>query len=213
MPRWFNYALIILAALALIPPALIARARAVKSAKPRVHIFGDMDNQPRFKAQQSNPMFADQRAMRLPVPGTVARGELQLDDHYYRGKVDGQWATTFPVPVTNSFMERGQERYNVFCAPCHGLDGAGRGIVAVRAEELEEPTWVPPLSIHADEPRKRPPGHLFNTITNGIRTMPGHGAQIPVEDRWAIVAYLQALQRSQRANVEDVPADILDELR
>ncbi len=211
--RALKYAVLIVASLALVPPVIIARARTVKSTKPRLHPVPDMDNQPRFKAQQTDPLFADHRAMRYPVPGTVARGDLRPSDHLYRGMVNGEWATTFPMPVTESVMRRGQERFGVFCAPCHGLDGAGRGAVAVRAEQLEEPTWVPPLSVHSDEVRKRPVGHLFNTITNGIRTMPAHGPQIPVADRWAIVAYLRALQRSQHANLADVSPDIRDQLR
>ncbi|HUU82643.1 MAG TPA: cytochrome c [Phycisphaerae bacterium] len=213
MPRWIRYAIIILAALALIPPVLIARARAVKSDRPRLHLVPDMDNQPRYKAQQSSPLFADGREMRRPVSGTVARGDLREDDRLYRGMVGEDWATTFPMPVTRPILRHGQERFGVFCAPCHGLDGAGRGIVAVIAEEKEEPTWVPPLSVHSEEVRKRAVGHLFNTITNGVRTMPGHASQIPVEDRWAIVAYLRALQKSRDARIGDVPPEVVDSLR
>jgi mono/diheme cytochrome c family protein len=213
MPRWIKYTIILLAALALIPPVLILRARTVKSTEPRIHPIQHMANQPRFKAQQVNPLFADHRAMRRPVAGTVALCDLQDDDHLYRGLVNGEWATSFPMPVTSSFMRRGQQRFGIYCAPCHGLDGFGRGIVAVRAEELEEPTWVPPLSLQSDEVRERPVGHIFNTITNGIRTMPSYGSQIPVEDRWSIVAYVRALQRSQHARLEDVPPNIRDKLR
>jgi mono/diheme cytochrome c family protein len=193
MPRWIKYGLIVLAALALIPPVFIARARMTDSTQPRLHLIFDMDNQPRYKAQQASPLFADQRVMRPPVPDTVARGELHDDDHLYRGLAGGQFAAAFPMPVTTAMMQRGRERFGIFCAPCHGLDGGGRGMVAVRAEELAEGAWVLPLSVHADEVRGRPVGHIFNTITDGIRTMPAHGAQIPVSDRWAIVAYVRAL--------------------
>lgn len=213
LPRIFKYAAVIIAALALIPPALIARARSVKSTQPRIHLVPDMDNQPRFKAQQVNALFADQRAMRRPVPGTLAREDYQTDEHLYRGLVNGQWAAAFPKPVTEKVMRRGRERFAVYCAPCHGLDGYGRGVVAVRAEELEEATWVPPLSLHSDQVLQRPAGHLFNTITNGIRTMPAYGSQIQPDDRWAAAAYVHALQRSQRAAAEDVPAEIRDVMK
>ena len=213
MPKWITYAGLIVAALALVPPVLIARARSAKSTRPRIHPIPDMDSQPKLKAQQLNALFADRRAMRRPPVGTVARGELRDDEHLYHGKVNRTWAKSFPFEITPEAMRRGQGRFNVFCAPCHGLDGGGRGAVAVRAEELEEGTWVPPLSAHSDQVRDRPPGHIFNTITHGIRTMPSYGRQIPVEDRWAIVAYVRALQRSRNARVEDVPVDLRPTLR
>jgi len=212
MPRGFAYAAAILACLALIPPVLIARARAVKSRQPRVHVIQDMDNQPRYKSQQRSPLFADHRAMRRPVPGTIARGELHADDHLYRGKVDDQWATTYPIPITTASIRRGQQRFDVFCAPCHGLDGSGNGSVAVRAQDLQEGTWVPPLSFHQQQVRERPHGHVFNTITSGIRTMPSYAAQIDPEDRWFIVAYVRALQRSQNATTDDVPSVDMEQL-
>ncbi len=209
MPRPIIYAFIILGSLALIPPVLIARARVVKSSSPPIHVFFDMDNQPRFKAQQTNPLFSDKRAMRPPVEGTVARGSLETDDHFYTGKVDGEFVTEFPMVVTREVVDRGRRMYGIYCAPCHGWDGLGDGPVARRATELEEPAWVPPLSFHADEVRKRPVGHLYNTITNGIRTMPEYGPQIKPEDRWAIVSYVRALQLSQSAPADAVPEKIL----
>lgn len=207
IPKPIIYALIVIAALATIPPTVALRARGAKSSRPRIHLIQDMDNQPKFKAQQANPLFRDRRAMRAPVPGTVARGELQLDEHLYLGLVDGQWATTFPSPplvVDDAFMRRGRQRFDIFCSPCHGLTGNGRGTIAVRAEEMEEPTWVPPASLQDKQYRDRPDGHIFHTITYGIRTMPAYGSQIPVEDRWAIVAYVRALQRSRNARLEDL---------
>jgi len=212
LPRWMRIAPIVAVAVALIPPLLVARARAVKSRQPRIHLVPDMDNQPKVRTQQYNPMFADRRAMRRPVAGTVARGDLQEDDHLYRGRVANDWAATFPMPVTEAMMRRGQERFNIFCAPCHGLDGTGKGPVAARAEQIGGP-WVPPLSYHQPQVRERPHGHIFNTITNGIRTMPAHGPQITVADRWAIVAYVRALQRSQDARLEDVPEEYREALR
>ncbi|MBI2840054.1 MAG: cytochrome c [Acidobacteria bacterium] len=213
MPRWIFGAIAILAALSLIPFVLIARARGTKSASPRIHIIQDMDDQPKFRAQQPNSLFADGRATRPPVPGTVAYGKLAEDDHYYRGKVGTDWATTLPVQVTEPMMKRGQERFGIYCAPCHGLAGAGDGVVAMRADRLQEGTWVPPASFHTDVNRARSVGYLFNVITNGVRKMPAYGSQIPEADRWAIVSYVRALQRSQNTPVNEVPPEIQASLR
>jgi mono/diheme cytochrome c family protein len=208
---------VILLVVSWIPLVLIARARTVTSEKPRIHIIPDMDNQPRFKPQQRNPLFADRRGMRPPVEGTVARDELRADTVLYQGISDGDdrasWIEEIPVPVTMQTMRRGQQRFEIFCSPCHGLAGDGTGTVSKRAEELQEGTWTPPVSFHTDLIRGRQVGHLFNTITNGIRNMPAYGPQIPVEDRWAIVAYLRALQRSQASTIDDVPVELRASLR
>jgi mono/diheme cytochrome c family protein len=196
MPRIVSAILVVLAALALLPFACIYRARQTHSPMPRIHLIQGMDNQPRQKSQQVNPLFADTREERPPVEGTVARGRLEEDDGLNKGLRDGKWIEGFPVPVTEGLLKRGQDRFQIYCAPCHGLAGAGDGIVAVRADRLQEGTWVPPSSMHAASVLARPVGHLFNSITNGIRTMPSYGSQIPVDDRWAIVAYVRALQRS-----------------
>jgi mono/diheme cytochrome c family protein len=215
MPKWLIYAGVIGVALLSVPPVLVLRARAVKSPNPRIHIIQDMDAQPKFKPQQANLMFADHRAMRPHIRGTVARGDLVLDDHWARGQVDGEWATTFPsqFKINDTAMQRGQEQYDIFCAPCHGYDGYGGGSVSLRAEALQEGTWIPPTSFHMAQTRERSVGHLYNTITNGIRNMPAYGPQVPIEDRWAIVLYIRALQRSQDARIEDVPVELRDELR
>ncbi len=212
MPRWLSYSLMILAALALVPPAWIARSRAMRSPLPRLHIIQDMDNQGRYGAQQGHPDFSDRRAMRPPVRGTISRERGRLDDHYNRGLVGESYATEFPAPLTAEMMQRGRERFDIFCSPCHGLAGHGDGIVSARAEASFQGGWVPPLSLHDEPALGREPGHLFNTITNGIRTMPAYRSQIPAADRWAIVAYVRALQRSQRASSADVPADRRSEL-
>jgi mono/diheme cytochrome c family protein len=213
LPQAAKWVILTLVCLALIPPALIARTRAIPHENPRIHLIQDMDNQPKFRAQHSNPFFADGRAMRPAVAGTVARGGMLDDDHFERGVVGGKWATTFPekAPLTMDLMRRGQERFGIFCQPCHGLAGFGDGMVNRRAMELVNlgtfgTTWVSPKSLHEQAIREQPIGQIFNSVTNGVRNMPAYASQIPTEDRWAIVAYVRALQRSQSASIEDVPA-------
>ena len=213
VPRWLTLGILLLAAASFIPIALIARERATRVDRPRLQIIPDMDQQPRFKAQQANALFADGRAARPPVPGTVPVGHARLDDHLYRGVAGGTWAESFPFTLTPEVVQRGRERYGIYCAMCHGLSGAGDGIVHARALRLQEGTWTPPSNLHDQVVVERPVEHLFNTITNGIRNMPAYGSQLPERDRWAIVAYVRALQRSQRAPVEDVPTEMRDQLR
>lgn len=215
---WAKRAAIVTTVAALIPPVLIAKAWVSRTETPRIHIIQDMDNQEKYKAQAAMPLFADGRAMRPPVTGTVARGELRLDDHLYRGIVNGQYATTFPTDagfvVNEAFIRRGQERFVIYCAPCHGLDGSGRGPVNQRALELNEAggSWVQAADLADEERRSRPLGHLYNTITNGIRTMPAYADKLRPEDRWAVVAYIRALQRARYAPVEELPADLVEQL-
>lgn len=213
IPRWLQYLVVVSVVLSWVPLAVILRARYATSPKPRIHIIQDMDNQPKYKAQARNRLFADRRAMRPPVAGTVARGELGDDDRLHLGSVGGEWIEEIPVPVTMQLMRRGRERYDVYCSPCHGLGGHGDGMVSKRAEALQEGTWTPPASFHTELVRSRSAGHLYNSIANGIRNMPAYGTQISVEDRWAIVAYIRALQRSQNAPVTDVPPDLRPQLR
>ena len=208
-PRIFVYSLLIAGCLALIPPVVFARMRATPSPNRPIHIFWDMDFQPKFKTQVANPLFADGRAMRPPVAGTVARGEAYADSHMYEGVVDGQWATSLPagMAMDAATLGRGQQRFNIYCSACHGYAGFGDGAVNKRAMELvanatgpvNGTQWVAAKSLHDDTTRHQPMGQLFNTITHGIRNMAGYGAQIPTEDRWAIAAYVKALQLSQDA--------------
>lgn len=216
MPRWIVPALVALTVIALLPAAMISRARTSRSPTPRINLIPDMDYQPKYLPQTENRLFADGRAMRPRVEGTIARGQLQEDDHLYRGRVGEDWAASIPLPVTKAFMERGRERFDIHCAVCHGTAGYGDGMVAKRADELTQlgkASWTPPTSLHEEIARQRPDGHIFNTITHGIRSMPAYGSQISVEDRWAIVAYVRALQRSQDARIEDVPEDVRPTLR
>ncbi|MDW8167442.1 MAG: cytochrome c [Acidobacteriota bacterium] len=121
-----------------------------------------------------------------------------MDEHLYTGKVRGQLAETFPFPITRSILERGRERYDIFCAPCHGRDGYGEGMIVQRG-------FRQPSSFHTDRLRQAPVGYFFDVITNGFGTMYSYASRIPPEDRWAIVAYIRALQLSQNARLQDVP--------
>jgi mono/diheme cytochrome c family protein len=206
----------VLIALALLPPLWIAQVRYSRKSSPRVHLVSDMDFQPKYLPQQASGLFADGRVMRPPVEGAVAVGERIDDDHLLAGEVDGQPATEFPVPVTPEVMRRGRERYDIYCATCHGLTGEGDGITSQLALEREEQGWVRPVALSSQPVREQPVGRLFKTITNGVQrttgektsvTMPSYASQIPVDDRWAIVLYVRALQRSQNATMEDVPPE------
>ena len=208
----------------LIPPLMISSVRMTTSDKPRLHTFFDMDFQPKLKSQTTSDLFADRRAMRPRVPGTVPRRpglafDAEIDSALETGSASAEsheesnWVKEFPLPVTDELMRRGREQFNIHCAVCHGRTGAGNGLASLRALELEQGTWVPPTSIHADHVRKQPVGQIFNTITHGIRKMPPYGHQIPPEDRWAIVLYMQALQRSQDTTLDDVPLNLRPSLR
>ena len=219
-PSWLPVAGLALFAAVLIPPVWAYKTTVSKTPDPRIQIVVDMDNQERFEAQQANAAFADGRAMRPEIEGVIARGQtwkLGTDRHFYEGRTNGDWATTLPpqIEIDESLMLRGQQRYAIYCAACHGYDGSGNGSVAKRLRENTHMAtgWAPPSTLHDTTMREAPVGHLFNTITNGIRTMPAHGDQIPPRDRWAIVAYVRALQRSQHATLGDVPVQEQNKLK
>ncbi|MEO0649047.1 MAG: quinol:electron acceptor oxidoreductase subunit ActD [Planctomycetota bacterium] len=215
IPGWIHAVGLSATVVALIPAGLAAKSMYVKSDKPRIHIVQDMDMQPKLKTQQPDEFFAsvfgDPRASLLPVAGTVARGELRADDHYYRGGAGltgernaieaERWFDGMPngIEVDRALLERGQERYVINGSPCHGITGHGDGLVARRADRLEQGTWVPPTSLHEPRLLEQPDGQLFNTITNGKGNMKPYGHQVAVEDRWAIVSYVRALQKSRSA--------------
>lgn len=160
----------------------------------------DMHNQPRAKPQSKSGFFADGRTGRLPVEGTVARGHLREDDHRYRGKnADGTFATSFPIAIDAAVLARGRERYEIFCSPCHGRTGTGNGMVIQRGFKTAA------TSHHDQRLREAPVGYWFDVITNGFGVMFGYATQVPVNDRWAIVAYVRALQLSRNATEADVP--------
>ena len=166
----------------------------------------DMNDQAKYKPLAASDLFADGRASRPPVPGTIARGQLREDMHLYTGRVDGALVTTFPFPVTHDVLRRGQERYNIYCSPCHDRVGNGNGMIVRRG-------YKQPPSLHIDRLRDAPVGHFYDVITNGLGAMPDYSVQVPVRDRWAIIAYMRALQLSQRATPADVPPDQLKKMQ
>jgi mono/diheme cytochrome c family protein len=157
-----------------------------------------MADQPRYKPLAKSAFFGDERSARPAVEGAVARGALEIDDLFYTGKVNGKAADIFPAPVTQAMLRRGRERFNIYCAPCHDRAGNGQGLVVRRG-------YRAPPSFHSDRLRQAPPGHFFDVITHGFGAMPDYGEQVDPADRWAIVAYIRALQLSQRAQLADVP--------
>ena len=160
----------------------------------------DMHIQPRYNPYDPAQFFGDGQSARLPVAGSVPRGELTLgaNELLYTGKVNGQMADVFPFPMTREILERGRDRFDVFCAPCHGLSGDGDGMIVQRG-------FARPPSFHMDRLRGAPAGHIFDVITNGLGTMYPYGYRVPPRDRWAIIAYIRALQLSRQASIKDVP--------
>lgn len=159
----------------------------------------DMHDQPKYTALQQSDFFADGQASRPVVANTVARGHLNEDVLLHTGKDGADDSTVFPFPVTGDVMARGQERFNVFCSPCHGRTGVGDGMI-VRRGYRRPPPLAEQRLIDA------PVGHIFDVVSNGFGAMPDYAEQIPVRDRWAIAAYVRALQLSRHAALDDVPA-------
>jgi mono/diheme cytochrome c family protein len=197
----------------------VAGFRGQKSGEPPIEIFPDMDHQPKVKAQVPSDFFADDRGNRQPVPGTVPLGyEAPVskenpfpDEGKYRmvryssgtdymntGRFGDQWGTGIPLPVTAELMQRGQERYTIFCGVCHGASGGGNGVAGQYG-------LVAIASLHQDRLREMADGEIYNTIVMGKNTMLGYGSKIPLDDRWAIVAYVRALQMAQTATINDAP--------
>lgn len=180
--------------------ASVAGFRGGTSRRPPIEVFPDMDRQPKLRPQTLNSFFADGISSRPPVPGTVARGARYEDLPANTGRIPGttNFVETIPVPITAQLLARGQQRYQINCSPCHGALGDGNGItkkygmVAVR--NLHEPLIV-----------RQPDGEIFNTMTHGKNLMGAYGPNVPIEDRWGIIAYLRALQRSRLGTIEDVP--------
>lgn len=193
---------------ALLGGMVLAGCRGSTSDVPPIHINLNMDYMERYDPQAASGFFADGRTMRPPVPGAVARGMLKDDTRFYRGlEADGSYVRDLPVPLTEAFALRGRDRYNIYCAVCHGKAGDGQGIVMTGGYGF------PAIGYHNDRLRQIENGYLYEVIANGIRTMPAYGQQIPVADRWAITAYIRVLQRSQNATEGDIPFNILADIQ
>jgi mono/diheme cytochrome c family protein len=185
-----------------------------RTTEPPLEYYLDMKVQPRYRGQAESKFFADGRAMRTPVAGTVAFGGhdylgsagaprlnpdlLQADDDLFRGKVAGKWLTELPVKLDAALLDRGENRFNIHCAVCHGRTGVGNGITTQHG-------FVGVANLHQVKYRDMPVGEIFNTITNGKGLMAAYGPQVAPKDRWAIVAWVRVLQRSQHAKIDDVP--------
>jgi mono/diheme cytochrome c family protein len=184
---------------------VVAGKRGDMSRRPPIELFPDMDRQPKLRPQAANTFFKDGLSSQQPIDGTIARGSHYQDIPENTGKIPGttNYVQTIPVPVTAQLMARGRERYDISCSPCHGAQGDGKGIttkfgMAVIAD------------LHDAAGRKVPQqsdGQLFATISYGKGLMQGYASSLSIEDRWAIVAYVRALQRSHLGNMDDVPAD------
>ncbi len=159
----------------------------------------DMHDQPSYKPYAQSSFWPDQRSARPAIDGAVARGKLKTDTRLWKGRAaDGTFITGIPMPVTKALLERGQQRYNIYCTPCHGRTGEGEGMIVQRG-------FKHPPTYHSDRLLQQPPGYIFDVISNGFGSMVSYASRIPMEDRWAITAYVKVLQFSQNATTEDVP--------
>jgi len=161
----------------------------------------DMHDQPRYKPFAATDFFGDGRSARPAIEGTVARGHLRIDQARYAGKLNDQEIDYFPFPITRSDLERGQERFNIYCSPCHSRIGDGSGMVVRRG-------FRQAASYHTEKLIKAPVGHFFDVMTNGFGAMPSYASRIEPDDRWRIAAYVRVLQFSQNASLDDVPSDM-----
>jgi mono/diheme cytochrome c family protein len=249
LPRYVTLGALLVVLTGLIPAMVVLNMRAGFSTLPRLHVFFDMDFQPKKKAQQTTTIFADGRTMRPQVKGTVARGQLEEQDPYYLGYDPAKLAVSedsettklvslqdskaaaapgttggadpaaaaqppklpfidkLPIEVSEENMAIGRAKFETYCAACHGYAGYGDGLVHKRADALAQGYWLPPTSMHIDRVRAQPVGQIFHTITKGQGKMASYAAFLTPKERWAVVLYIRALQRSRNAEVEDVPVD------
>lgn len=160
----------------------------------------DMQDQPKYKPLHDSEFFADHRSERPQIEGTVARGHLRVDQARYTGKLGQNDVTNFPWPITRQDLARGQQRYNIYCAPCHSRVGDGMGMIVLRG-------FKQPPSYHIPRLKDAPVGHFFDVITNGFGAMPSYASRVSPDDRWRVIAYVRALQLAESATLADVPAD------
>jgi len=191
----------VLGALALVSAvALSGCARGCTSSRPPIHPNPSMDDQPKVLAQTASEFFYDGSAMRQPVPGTIPVGGLKEDTALFTGKgADGQFVAKIPVPVNEALVERGHQRYTIYCQPCHDARGDGKGILFQRGN-------VPTASFHQEKILKYPDGQIFDIVTNGAGLMPAYRWPIPPADRWAIIAYVRELERKRLESAPGAPA-------
>lgn len=237
LPLWFHGVAALVTCATFIPLALAFKGRFASSEEPRYHVWPDMDWQRKAKTQTAWTAFPDDRAMREPVEGTIAFGDLRDDAELYNGVAQGsqlpdgatydpakmgaqaetryEWLTGFPaaLAVDEALLERGRARYGIYCTPCHGAQGNGMGSVAIRANEINALAsgWVQPKSLFTDNAKNYSNGELFHIVSHGISTMKGYAAQVRPRDRWSIVAYVRALQATQGLDrlPEGVDEDVL----
>jgi mono/diheme cytochrome c family protein len=258
LPKSILLAALLIVVTGLIPGMIVLNMRAGYSTAPRIHVFFDMDFQPKKKTQQPTTIFADSRIMRPQVKGTVARGQLDEQDPFYLGydpskltmtetgssvmlvstqSAVGQdgagkpqegagkqtppaateapklpWIDTLPIEANDENMKLGRLKFETYCSACHGYAGNGDGLVHKRADSLAQGYWLPPTSFHIDRVRAQPVGQIFNTITKGQGKMASYAASLSAKERWAIVLYVRALQRSRNANISDVPPEMISKL-
>jgi mono/diheme cytochrome c family protein len=193
----------VLAAFALISAvALAGCARGCTSSRPPIHLNPSMDNQPKVLPQTASTFFSDGASMRQPVPGTMPIGGLREDTAFFTGKGgDGQFVASIPLPVDPALVERGRQRYVIYCQPCHDARGDGKGILFQRGN-------VPTASFHQDKILQYPDGQIFDVITNGTGLMAGYKWPIPPADRWAIIAHVRELERKRLASATGAPAAV-----
>ncbi len=176
-----------------------------------IEIFPDMDRQPKYKTQAASAFFADGRASRAPVPGTIAQGQLKDDDLFYTGVVNNMYVGRNPLPIDKDLLVHGRRKFETYCSPCHSRTGGEVGIVGKRLLASGQ-AWLP-TNLQDDRVKQMTDGEIFTIVTNGRRSMHGYKYQVAERDRWAIIAYLRALQRATSGTIEDVPAELRSELR
>ena len=181
-------------------PLLTAVAAVLLTFSSGCELRQAMYDQEKYEPLEASSFFADGQTFRPQVGGTVARGELNLDEHFYQGKVNGQLTTTLPVAADRALLERGRERYDISCSPCHDKTGSGNGMIVKRG--LKQPP-----SFHQQRLRDIQVGHFFDVMTNGYGVMYSYASRVPVQDRWAIAAYIKLLQRSQNLELDQLPAE------
>ena len=180
--------------------ALTGCARGCTSSRPPIHLNPSMDDQPKVRPQSASTFFFDGASMRQPVPGTIAIGGLREDEAFFTGRgANGQYVTAIPVTVDEALLERGRQRYAIYCQPCHDARGDGRGILFQRGN-------VPTATFHQEKIQKYPDGQMFDIMTNGQGLMPAYRWPIPPADRWAIIAYIRDMQSKRLASATSAPA-------